>query len=805
MLTGQALAPDQELTLFINDALRFISAFIIPISRYAPHIYVSALSFTPEQSLVALKFCSRFPNTVVVTEGKPSQWPMVVFTAEHHKDTVCHMVFSPNENTFASISGSHPETVHVCDSETGHCISGPFKLPYNESLSGVCFSPDGKHILLKFNTYAVVLDTVTGEEQFRIKGRDFVFIHHDGRIASIHWIDEDGNFIQGNAFTDFEDQRGRSIGIRVMLWDASNGALISNRLFEVDDIADTRLSPDGHFLAVGRQSESVIELWNLEDHKDRRQFSHPPGNFLLSLHFSPTSDSLMAISWEKDIYLWRLDTQEMASFNHDFDYVPHVIHSPLTNYLFIKQDATVDIWDVSVTNSKLIWETNPPATSGISSICPSRDGHRLLVGCEDESVRMWELDLENLAINQADTMDTQDDTNMSGSVAFSHSGKMVATKSERSQSIEFLDTSIGKVVSRMNFADDMAIAFSPDEDQVVFWSDSLITVCDIMQPENYVSFNPWLKKYARIRKVAFQTCNDLVTCTSDDSSALLQVWHRQDPTGFECTYSLEIKSEGSYPHLAPDGLTVVMFLAPPVSWNHDTAQFDPAHFDDQVYIHWPKYSPDGRLFACWSPQDSHVRIWDTQTGQVVGKFRTSKVDTITLSPTLIKHSPGDRLIALWCQSENGIRLFDVYTGHLYAQILGQTCTHMAFIQDGTKLANNFPDFGMRIWDIADLTDEQWHSTHGYEPILRGMRDGWVMGKDNEPLFWVPVEHRNNLYVPSPTVVFGISQKKVTSVDLSNSRLGRNWMECIDKKWLGELKRKEKEVGGLLKKVRLVLS
>ena len=146
MLTGQALAPDQELTLFINDALRFISAFIIPISRYAPHIYVSALSFTPEQSLVAQKFCSRFPNTVVVTEGKPSQWPMVVFTAEHHKDTVCHMVFSPNENTFASISGSHPETMHVCDSETGHCISGPFKLPYNESLSGVCFSPDGKHI-----------------------------------------------------------------------------------------------------------------------------------------------------------------------------------------------------------------------------------------------------------------------------------------------------------------------------------------------------------------------------------------------------------------------------------------------------------------------------------------------------------------------------------------------------------------------------------------------------------------------------------------------------------------------------------
>ena len=43
----------------------------------------------------------------------------------------------------------------------------------------------------------------------------------------------------------------------------------------------------------------------------------------------------------------------------------------------------MEIWDVSVTGSKLIWETNPPTTLYIRSICPSPDGHRLLVGCED--------------------------------------------------------------------------------------------------------------------------------------------------------------------------------------------------------------------------------------------------------------------------------------------------------------------------------------------------------------------------------------------------------------------------------------
>jgi len=41
-----------------------------------------------------------------------------------------------------------------------------------------------------------------------------------------------------------------------------------------------------------------------------------------------------------------------------------------------------------------------------------------------------------------------------------------------------------------------------------------------------------------------------------------------------------------------------------------------------------------------------------------------------------------------------------------------------------------------------------------------------MVRDNESLFWVPVEHRDNLYVPLPRVVVGIPEKKAISVDLS---------------------------------------
>jgi len=153
MLAGQSLNPDNELTLFIHNAVRFVSTFFIPISQRVPHVYISALPFAPEESLVARKFCPRFPNTLAITQGKPSHWSMVEFTAEHHKDPVRLMVFSPDERTFASIS---LQTMYVCDSETGHCISGPFELHNYGEVYNACFSPDGKCILVGFYSYAVV-------------------------------------------------------------------------------------------------------------------------------------------------------------------------------------------------------------------------------------------------------------------------------------------------------------------------------------------------------------------------------------------------------------------------------------------------------------------------------------------------------------------------------------------------------------------------------------------------------------------------------------------------------------------------
>jgi len=159
---------------------------------------------------------------------------------------------------------------------------------------------------------------------------------------------------------------------------------------------------------------------------------------------------------------------------------------------------------------------------------------------------------------------------------------------------------------------------------------------------------------------------------------------------------------------------------------------------------------------------------------------------MALSPALNNQSLGNRLIAIrrWGTTS----LFDIDTGCLYAEFWSQG-EDMAFIRDGTKLMTSMNPLIIR--DTADLIVKH---RDGYKLHPREMKDGWMIGQDNESLFWVPPEHRNNLcLLPQFEMTWGRS----TKLNLYNFRYGNKWTECIDKGWLEELEDKEKKMGRLL--------
>ena len=79
-----------------------------------------------------------------------------------------------------------------------------------------------------------------------------------GRIASVHWIDEDGSSARTFSSTDLEGEGPRPTRILVKLWDID----IFDRLFEV---TDARFLPNGQYLTVGRQSRMLLNygIWRM--------------------------------------------------------------------------------------------------------------------------------------------------------------------------------------------------------------------------------------------------------------------------------------------------------------------------------------------------------------------------------------------------------------------------------------------------------------------------------------------------------------------------------------------------------------
>lgn len=150
-----------DLSTFARDARQFILTFDTPIAASAPHIYLSALPFSPPQSLIAKQYQPQFPNTISVVSGLDENWPAVVNIFQGHTEAVWSVSFSPDGNQV--VSGSLDGTICIWDVETGQIVAGPFE-GHTDAVYSVVFLSDGKHIVSGSGDQTVrIWDAKTGQ------------------------------------------------------------------------------------------------------------------------------------------------------------------------------------------------------------------------------------------------------------------------------------------------------------------------------------------------------------------------------------------------------------------------------------------------------------------------------------------------------------------------------------------------------------------------------------------------------------------------------------------------------------------
>ncbi|TFK35241.1 hypothetical protein BDQ12DRAFT_760176, partial [Crucibulum laeve] len=121
-----------------NQFSQFVHAFSAQIEDSTPHIYLSALPFSMQNSMIRMLFSKEFPSIVHV-EGLNIQnalWQCELDSA------VSSVIFSPDGKYI--VCGSDDQTVRVWNVETavGNPIQG-----HTDGVTSASFSPDGKYIV----------------------------------------------------------------------------------------------------------------------------------------------------------------------------------------------------------------------------------------------------------------------------------------------------------------------------------------------------------------------------------------------------------------------------------------------------------------------------------------------------------------------------------------------------------------------------------------------------------------------------------------------------------------------------------
>ncbi|KAG5636248.1 hypothetical protein H0H81_008651 [Sphagnurus paluster] len=736
---------------FAKDALKFMAAFGPVIAQSIPHIYLSALPFTPRNSLVFKQYSPRFPKTLQLQMGEVLDWPAIQYVAQGHTNTVYSVAFARNGKYFAS--GSKDTTIRIWDTETGSLIAGPLK-GHKESVNSVAFSFDDTMLVSGSSDNSVrVWDVEVGEMVSP------ELIGHTEEVMSV-------------AFSKDAQRVASGSGDRtIRVWDVTTSTLLlAPFVGHRDTVAAVAFSPDQRYIVSGSYDRSII-VWEAETGQRVAGPLVAHAAKITSLAFSPSGDRLASGSGDWTIIIWDLKTWSTMGepFEGHIDVVTSVAFSPDEGALVSgSQDETIRIWDVQT--GRLSAGPFRGHSDRVAAVAFSWDGRRVASSSYDKTIRVW----DTAARNTSDSIKSDSSSAHAdgvNSVAISPDGKFIASGSD-DLTVRIWDAKTGApwkepFVGHTSFVDTVAI--SPDSRTVASGSDdSNIFVWEVETGNILAQF---LGHKAGITCVRFSPDSTRIVSSSYDKT--VRVWdihtgeslHQPFVGHTAWVTSVAFSPDGK--HVASGSYDDNVFL-----WDIENGSITQRISGLRNGINCIAFSPDGKHVAYGSGYD--IRIWEIITGDITGKFSGHTNLVVSLS-----YSPDGKCIAS-SSDDKTIRLWDVATGKLTQEPLeGHSggVDSVAFSPDGHYIVSGSEDESIRIWSVSKSNENgssgivDQRLAHDWK-----LQNGWVINSENSLIFWVPPWNRAGLWYPRNTTVIA---ELPTKLNFGQFASGSLWSTCHD--------------------------
>ncbi|KAJ7861011.1 hypothetical protein B0H14DRAFT_2350382 [Mycena olivaceomarginata] len=207
------------------------------ISKATPHLYLSALATSSQDSMLMAKWRARFPGIPTVTARLSTAGALICLENDDEVNSVC---FHPDG--VRAITGSKDYAVRIWEVATGqqlHLLAG-----HAASVFSVGFSRDGIRAISGSADHTVrIWDVETGQHLLRLDG-------HEDSVYSVGFSPDGLRVISGSS-----DET-------VRIWEVSTGKQLECLIGHIHKVYSVAFSHDGLY-AISGAKDNTVHVWEV--------------------------------------------------------------------------------------------------------------------------------------------------------------------------------------------------------------------------------------------------------------------------------------------------------------------------------------------------------------------------------------------------------------------------------------------------------------------------------------------------------------------------------------------------------------